>query len=78
MEENRNRKKAKIVNVPREIVPTTKLVVESNSEERGGYEAYSEQPMLSLTVEEAAPTQLRVEERGKQKVKAEKSNNLSY
>ena len=40
----------------------------------GGYDAYLEQLVLSPTVEEAAPTQVRDETRGKKRAEAEESN----
>ena len=40
----------------------------------GGFEAYSEQPLLSPTADKAAPTQIRVEKKGKQRAENEGSN----
>ena len=45
--QSRKRKKTEIVEVPREPVPTTKPIEESDSEKKGGYEVCLEQPMLS-------------------------------
>ena len=48
-EKGKKRKIAEVVEVPRELVPTTEHEEEIHSEERGGFEAHSEQPVLSPT-----------------------------
>ena len=47
---------------------------EANNEEREGFEAYSEQPVLSPTVDQGTPTQTRAEEKGKLRAAIEESN----
>ena len=64
-ENNGKKKREKIVEVSREPAPTIVPAKESDSEERGGIEAYSEQPVLSPTADEAALTQIKVEKMGK-------------
>ena len=46
----------------------------ASSEERGDFEAYSKQPMLSPTKNQGTPIPTRVEKRGKHKVIIEESN----
>ena len=55
--------------MPREPVPTTEPAVESDNEEMGAYEAYSEQLVLSPTAEEAALAQLKKEANKELKLK---------
>ena len=73
-EKSRKRKRAKKIEVPREPAPTTVPTEESDNEERGGFEAYSEQLVLSPTIDEAAPAQSRAEKRVEHKVKTEESS----
>ena len=51
----------------RETVPTVEAEEEFENEERGGIKDYTEQPVLSPTIEEAAPAPVRAEERGKRR-----------
>ena len=60
---SRKRKRAETVERFREQVPTVVVEEESGSEEREGYEAYSKQPVLSPTTDEATPAQARAEEK---------------
>ena len=70
----RKRKRVEIVEVPKEPVSTTKPIEESDSEERGGYEVFLEQQVLSPTAEEATSTQARAEEKGKRRTTSEESS----
>ena len=46
----------------------------TNSEEKGEYEAYAEQPMLSPTADQGTPAPTRTEERGKQRAETKESS----
>ena len=56
---------------PRETVLAVEVEEEFENKERGeggvGFEDYTEQPVLSPTIEEASPTLVRAEERGKRR-----------
>ena len=50
-------------------------IEESGSEEeREGFEAYSEQQVIAPTADEVAPTQIRVEKKGKHRAETEDNN----
>ena len=72
----RKRKRVETAEHPREPAPTVVFEEGASSEERGDFEAYSEQPVLVPTKDQGTPTLTRVEERGKQKV-ATKERNTS-
>ena len=76
-ERKENTRKRKRVNteVPKEPTFTAVAEEEASREERGGFEAYSKQPMLSSTADQATPAPTRVEERGKQRAETKANNN---
>ena len=64
-EKRKKRKRAKAMEVPREPVSTTKHEEEIHSEEREGFEAHSEQPLLSPTTEQETPALRRTKNKDK-------------
>ena len=74
-EERTSKKKRADTKVPKELALTTVAEEESSSEERGGFEAYSEQPVLSPTIDQATPVLARDGDRGKQRAKPEANSN---
>ena len=74
----KKRKRVEAAEVPREPVPKTEHEEDIHSEERGGFNASSEQPVLSPTKDDTiAPTSIRVENRGKQELKLKRATILS-
>ena len=57
--------------MPKEPTPIVVAEEEISSEERGGFEAYSEQLVLSPTTDKAASTPAKVEDRGKRRAAVE-------
>ena len=51
----------------REPVPTIDHEEESDSQEMGGFEAHSKQPVLSPTTKETTSSPLKTENKGKQR-----------
>ena len=60
---------------PRETIPTMEAKEEFENEERGGFEDYPEQPMLSPTTKEAASAPIRAKEKGKRRAEEQESSN---
>ena len=52
------------------------LEKEASSEERGDFEAYAEQSVLSPTTNQGELAQIRVKERGKQRAETKESSNF--
>ena len=74
-EVKRRRKMKTIKELPREPVPIIEVGEESDGEERGGFEAHSEQPVLSPTIGQETPAPSKTENRGKQRAKNEDCSN---
>ena len=60
---------------PGEIVLVVEAEEDFKNEERRGFEDYTEQPVLSPTIEEAALAPIRAEEKGKRRVEAKENYN---
>ena len=64
-EKTRKRMRARPAKEPKELALVTVSEEEANGEEKGDFEAYAEQPMLSPTIDQGESAEIRVEERGK-------------
>ena len=73
-EKTRKKKKAETKEKPKEPTPIAVSDEVTSCEEKGEYEAYEEQPMLSPTADRRTPALTRAKGRGKQKAETEKSS----
>ena len=67
-EVERIRKRKRTEEQPREIAPIVEAEEEFLNEEMGGFEDYTEQPLLSPNAKETILTPISVEENGKKRV----------